>query len=322
MFQERYLSPRILHFCKSEVFFECNHDQVISETLRRGLPYDCVEVMPRKAVMGPSRGAMREKGWNWAVQEYTRRSLTKPRDKLIALSGVAKYFAPEYKAPYLAGIWGGPHLLKGLAWKCDDYLDGWRPRSRISIGAPTWSWASLDTKIKYDSPNGPVIEEARILEAQTTLASEDPTGAVSNGLIVLQGSVCIITIKDKKKDGLKVFLGQENGHKEGIYIDVSLDGTTPRGGEFYLLLLYKDTRTPEWDTEKHQHPTYQYLVLQPSGNHEGDGYYERCGTAQTWTSTKTDKIDKSWMRWMRKNGDKVPCEKYLGPEEGHIIRLI
>lgn len=60
--------------------------------------------------------------WNTLVRQYTDRSLTQPKDKLIAISGVARYIermlpqsVPEDKFGYLAGLWG-QFLPTQLLW--------------------------------------------------------------------------------------------------------------------------------------------------------------------------------------------------------------
>lgn len=45
------------------------------------------------------------KNWAQVVEEYSRRSLTLGMDKLVAISGLAKYMATVLKDEYLAGIW-------------------------------------------------------------------------------------------------------------------------------------------------------------------------------------------------------------------------
>jgi hypothetical protein len=45
------------------------------------------------------------KRWKQIIEVYSRTSLTKPADKLIALSGVAKMMSAQAGGTYLAGLW-------------------------------------------------------------------------------------------------------------------------------------------------------------------------------------------------------------------------
>jgi hypothetical protein len=42
--------------------------------------------------------------WSWAVEEYTKRSLSVPSDKLHAISAVAQWCYDKNPSRYLAGL--------------------------------------------------------------------------------------------------------------------------------------------------------------------------------------------------------------------------
>ncbi len=82
--------------------------------------------------------------WDTLVQEYSSCSLTFPeKDKLVALSGIAKAFGDP--ADYLAGLW--PDNLGILLL--------WQPSKGTtrhkSFIAPSWSWASMDGGVEFEN---------------------------------------------------------------------------------------------------------------------------------------------------------------------------
>ncbi len=76
------------------------------------------------------------------VEAYTAMNLTKPEDKLVALSGVVSVFR-RYFEEYLAGVWR-IWLPKELLWPTFKAV----VRSN-TYRAPSWSWASTDSEISY-----------------------------------------------------------------------------------------------------------------------------------------------------------------------------
>jgi hypothetical protein len=131
VFQERYLSRRMLHFGTEEVVWECN-------THRRGENW-----------WNPSTSAMANakdlsSTWRGYVTEYTELQLTFEKDKLMALSGVVERMAmlrPDDR--YVAGLWEKT-LLHDLDWTADEILA--RPSS---FRGPTWSWASTKGAVQW-----------------------------------------------------------------------------------------------------------------------------------------------------------------------------
>ncbi|KAE9378992.1 hypothetical protein N431DRAFT_525909 [Stipitochalara longipes BDJ] len=82
----------------------------------------------------------------WA--EYTCREMTDVEDKLPALSGLAAEFGRPLDDEYLAGLWKST-LPYSLLW----YQVSERPTSPSSTyRAPLWSWASIDGRIRFETP--------------------------------------------------------------------------------------------------------------------------------------------------------------------------
>ncbi|KAL8785478.1 MAG: hypothetical protein Q9195_008621 [Heterodermia aff. obscurata] len=99
--------------------------------------------------------------WLTIVREYNLRSLTKSKDKLRAIGGIAELYQLRTGDQYCAGMWRS-HLAEELLWKvfhpratfstmleeAKDPTSCSRPSIMIlprpKYRAPTWSWASVD----------------------------------------------------------------------------------------------------------------------------------------------------------------------------------
>jgi hypothetical protein len=127
--------------------------------------------------------------WNGIIQEYTKCNLTKRKDRLIAISAIAKQFQPLFKDEYIAGLWRR-HLTQQILWNVPHartaVLSTTNPDEYI---APSWSWALV---------NGPVLPYARIakhdkpvmiemLEVRVETRTADRMGQVMGGHIKVRG---------------------------------------------------------------------------------------------------------------------------------------
>jgi hypothetical protein len=143
-FQERYLAQRTLHFTAEQIFAEC-HQHIACESWPEGVP-------PNDALLfTPTRFPERhgEAEWPLVVALYSEAQLTYSKDKLIALSGVARQFQQILNDQYVAGLWRN-ELLRQLCWRvirtkssADQII------SNIPYRAPTWSWAAIDRPITW-----------------------------------------------------------------------------------------------------------------------------------------------------------------------------
>ncbi|CZR52916.1 uncharacterized protein PAC_02793 [Phialocephala subalpina] len=177
--QERLMAPRVIHFCKDQIAWECCELNA-TESLPEGVPphsrklkgldpkYDGFPLY-RKRFSADIREISEEDKtilgaleiWKQTVEMYSRTQLTNRTDRLIALSGIAKNLRPHIGGDYLAGLWSkklAGQLLwyvkpeyrrsrdyrsqKGLAESAGTlYYPG--TRSVEEYIAPTWSWASV-----------------------------------------------------------------------------------------------------------------------------------------------------------------------------------
>lgn len=88
-----------------------------------------------------------EDPWYDIVSEYSNCYLTEGKDKLPAISGIARILAKRIESRYIAGIWK-ENLSYGLAWHVpsQDQRSSLRP---ARYPAPSWSWASCERRVRW-----------------------------------------------------------------------------------------------------------------------------------------------------------------------------
>lgn len=181
VFQEQILSSRFLQFCNRELLFECKEtcdcqckDSKLDAKVRLS------HLFKPDSIHNPQ-----VENWNEVVNYYTALSTTFERDRLPAISGVARRMYKCPKDTYLAGVWRS-QLPASLRWVTFRYHE---QRGRpIHPRAPTWSWASTLSGVMYQSYSGCVFH-VEILHADCTPTGDDVFGQVESGVITLEGKV-------------------------------------------------------------------------------------------------------------------------------------
>lgn len=216
-YQERLLATRVLHYLPHELFWEC----------RSAIRCECGVYMPgaklrQHSKRGFSKVIQRNKQdsskkniepWRWTVielkmwpqivAEYSARDLTFRKDRLPALSGVAKQLQESNPSTqYLAGIWSN-HLPAALVWRVLKKLPNGKNDSSPVEGplgsrgsqpnaqTPSWSWTSLEgDNMSIGYPEKQLTEaKVEIISAQTIPSGIDPFSSVKQGTIKLRGQV-------------------------------------------------------------------------------------------------------------------------------------
>jgi hypothetical protein len=192
--QERFLAPRILHFGKRQLIWEC-FEKDAAEVYPDGLPLslstsshtrfkqmnstDYADRVNRYRYREADGNSAPHLLWLRIVELYTASALTVPSNKLIACSGIAKRVAEIVQDDYVAGMWR--RYLEGeLLWvvQGNHHTGCWtRPRE---YRAPSWSWASIDGPI---TPGEPRIQDSLITIEDYHLDywTRDKTSAIRGG---------------------------------------------------------------------------------------------------------------------------------------------
>ena len=211
--QERLLAPRVLHFGKRQLLWECNHlraCEIYPKGMRatNSVPDGCYypDKFLKESISTILHGvsdsflasSQMHRVWKDLVQNYTRCNLTMSKDKLVAFSGIVKRLQPLFKTEYLAGLWRD-NLPDQLLWWVDNegkrsLAGGERPEYR----APSWSWASIEAPVVYPSLERRVDHRATIIEAHIIPLTEDATGQVVDGYIRLRPPLFPVDVSTRK----------------------------------------------------------------------------------------------------------------------------
>jgi len=241
--QERWLAPRVLHFCGSEVVFECSE----MTTCECGAARDTIDldklglstfgVTVRSTTTSKDgllirRKALEHVQWDDFVTAYSFLSLTHHSDRLVAISGVAStiYNAQNKSASedgtdastmYLAGIWQQT-LARDMAWFVGESLlrnsereqrfeitgsSAQRKARPAQYLAPSWSWASVLDPVQYlsDSNREPLF---KLLDTHISYETDDLFGSVKEGCYLLMRGKILESSWDSRSgtNGAKSFV--------------------------------------------------------------------------------------------------------------------
>ncbi len=226
-FQEYHLSPRILHFTKGRILWECrdfdglayenaprmykSENRLRPRLIRRMVREDCSDFglyhFPGHIEMMRPFHDWERDWWYAAVRDYSGRQLTRKSDKLPALSGVAGAMHAYTQQWYLAGIW----LLDipaGLLWSPTDEMYKqpnqeqplpWQ-REPLDPLLPYWSWAAFDGQVHYDFTRtfGPTYVRIQHVAVEPSNQDDDPFGRVRNAHIRIASRFAMkVTISEK-----------------------------------------------------------------------------------------------------------------------------
>ncbi|CAI9634103.1 unnamed protein product [Alternaria burnsii] len=201
--QERFLSPRTMHFTQSLLFWECHtsfksENDIMPEdkqstdlnSLRVSLNdirwqepgvESIQDITLHNTIDNTNMRKIREvyTMWEGFLTFYTSCKITKESDVLVALVGVADEVGNAVNDKLVAGLWKA-NFIKELCWTSRGIHN-----SRPSVWrAPTWSWASVSgiieplTLYSAESYNMAELVELSVLPK--------PSGEVEQGSVLVK----------------------------------------------------------------------------------------------------------------------------------------
>lgn len=223
--QERILAPRVLHFGKSQVLWECN-TSVSSEAQPKFDKWKSVHVLlahpdirpnyKRRTVWKTTIGYEPPSfdnpidcifiEWYHILDYYNDCHLTKSDDKLVAISAIAKDMKKHLShlgesSVYLGGLWRS-RMSRNLLWQISNPAK--RPER---YRAPSWSWASVDNASLFTYHEGYSWFPKRhrvlvsVIEATTTPLTSDDTGQLQGGSLTLKCRLLRANLAKGPRDG-------------------------------------------------------------------------------------------------------------------------
>jgi len=261
--QERYLSPRILHFARKLVFWECR-DAITCETHPEGLPgwiqsgnleddlYSLKRIVNDLSQdlhddIGLRQESADEIYWCWCkfLALYTSFRLTKESDILVAIHGIAQDVGERIQDELVAGLWR-KRLVQDLCWSIR-YKKSF-PRRPATWRGPSWSWVASAQPVRASrsglSNTGESYELSNIVDVQVTM---DASGNLARAVIMLRcrllkyTSLQVQVILDDPDQGDRrawylIFLRHHsrtrNSEIEGLVVELFDEGCYRRAGYF------------------------------------------------------------------------------------------
>ena len=165
--QERLLSPKTLHYTKTQLFWECRESKACESSPHpypkiRKDPFASPKYLESTHELYGLDAEPLHRHWPEIIEKYTDTLMTELEDKLIAISGLARQVYSITKDKYCAGIWR-EDLVTQLLWRLK------RPQNKIDLPyrAPSWSWASTEGKVEFTQNAHHVISELEIKSVQS-----------------------------------------------------------------------------------------------------------------------------------------------------------
>ncbi|KAH7317398.1 heterokaryon incompatibility protein-domain-containing protein [Rhexocercosporidium sp. MPI-PUGE-AT-0058] len=285
--QERILAPRVLHFTRDQLIWECR----AASWGEDNLPIDSQWYQASPRITNTFGIDLREKladnqildAWYHVLirHDYSRRALTNPGDKLIALAGLARLVGHYLKSRYIAGLWG-----RQLAWGL-----GWRRYGPVSpkvpYRCPTFSWAAIDTEVVW-TLGAEVKNYLQILDCNMKFKGEDPFGAVIDGSLKVRGWVGSGSIWPIKYFSPGVF---DSSQPPSIYNPEATLTKATSGVELGYAYMDQEAKMKSVDfivTTERTSELIHLLILRQWQEIGGVAFYTRIGTADVETRRRDD----------------------------------
>lgn len=123
--QERILSPRVLYLGSGQVCWQCNKTTACETFPTKITQSITPKLRPEWWTVSKTTGGSRNRyrddieaitdNWLSVVAIYTICEITYEKDRLVALSGLARLISQQTRDGYLAGLWKS-RLFQQLTW--------------------------------------------------------------------------------------------------------------------------------------------------------------------------------------------------------------
>lgn len=205
--QERFLSPRVLHFSADQVHWECVEvltSEGAPNSFRMGVhtTATCSKTEAfgsdtQYTVASTKREAIYSL-WYFLIDTYSHAQLTFDSDRPIAVAGLARTFSHFLfleSADYLCGLWR-PQFIQGLMWRAY-----WGPGRVTNTTCPSWSWLSVMSYVTQPRQHDQVRPVAELVSTDVAPLG-DPFGPVISAHAKVKAPICKawVDIRDEPFD--------------------------------------------------------------------------------------------------------------------------
>ena len=203
--QEMALSPRKLHFAKSQIHWQCQ-ERIACEAFPNHYPsamlYD-----NQRYEWPKNRGAQDPKSlssawWN-LVGAYSSGNLTQNTDKFVAFAGAAEQFRVlSGGLTYTCGMWR-ENMPSDLLWCiASGHASGRSSRRSQHYRAPSWSWLSLDSA-SIENSQAYMLDMrclVEVLDVTVETLGHDAFGPVTAAALRMKGLLKSVGIVKPQKE--------------------------------------------------------------------------------------------------------------------------
>ena len=228
IFQERMLSPRILHIMQDELVWQCHalmdsesgrcRTEGLSESNADELWEPVRDVFRLPLQLGADDVYRAERLWWTWVESYIDRSLTYPRDIFPAFAGMVSQFQELTGDEPALGLWR-KQLPLHLSWQPDFSLDPMTdieaitkvPPEELALtqSLPSWTWMSLPMsqirpRTNYEmwtrfNPHE-IFHEVEVQDVQITWSGHAWSSLPTKGVLKLRGRLVQVAQTDVQVD--------------------------------------------------------------------------------------------------------------------------
>ncbi|KAH8706255.1 heterokaryon incompatibility protein-domain-containing protein [Ilyonectria robusta] len=194
--QERLLSTRLLSISKTEIQWICQESVTCECQSNLNYRRDFGLTPVRQITLAQDAYDF----WHKVVESYTARDLTKPKDKLPAISAIAAAVQQKIGSDYAAGLWTD-NIHLDLLWRSRGPRER-RPQTEFI--APSFSWASIDGEVDYYCfRNGkkPYHKISSVVSVETSANPEAPLGRVRGGSLTISAPLVPCYVEEAFSDG-------------------------------------------------------------------------------------------------------------------------
>lgn len=259
--QEQLLSPRILYFDRSEIFWDCIemsasemspisasllHDQYPDETW-------ALKLIRKTLAESTAVGTLRQRiadVWTQVIQNYSSRELTRPSDKLVALQGVLQPLSLLLKDDPIAGMWHN-QLWKQLIWWVAKPYKSTIANSEMLFTAPSWSWLNTHGPVYYHNAvhsqnSTEYYEKHKFMDLEPFIRVVSVEVDISPDATTIHGSLTVcgpsfryhLTANDLQKPGVKSWNARKLKLNTGMWM---LDRPLQFPVEIHCVIMAEDT---------------------------------------------------------------------------------
>ncbi|USP74957.1 hypothetical protein yc1106_02231 [Curvularia clavata] len=296
-FQELSLSPRVIHYGRNEVVWQCQ-----SRSICEGDPDGSIEIsslVSANLIREPDLSI--EGLWYSIVGAYSWRGLTFEKDRLPAIAAFASRIEAEnHQKKYVHGLWEDS-LRLDLLWSVDTWKPDHHPGPSSGLeprSLPTWSWVSVKAPVIWD--NIPALNEfeevphTKIMKVAYKTRGPPLLGDAIEAHIVIQAP--IFKLSDLRKTGtLSSLETVETNPNEVVWYsprwDSPLDATT-HGKQHTEALAIPLIMPKRKMKSKYARRFINSLVIERTSE---VGKYRRVGVVElglqahaTWSATDTE----------------------------------